>query len=146
MNDSFDDFIESLQEQVYDETREAYGEIAFQRWLKPLYAGGMDDADGHGRVTGSCGDTIELFLRFHDDRVKEASFLTDGCGSSMVCGSFAAELAFGKTPEELADITGYTILDILKTFPEEDLHCAHLAAESLQEALTDYMKKNRSSS
>jgi len=142
VTDPFDDFVNSLQEQVYDETRTAYGEVAFQRWQKPLYVGAMDLPDGYGRLTGSCGDTIEVFLRFDDQgRVKDASFLTDGCGSSMVCGSFAAELSLGKIPDELADITGDTILHILGTFPEEDHHCAHLAAASLQEALSDYMKK-----
>lgn len=139
MNDTLDDFVKNLQTQIYDETRASYGEVAFQRWLRPLYVGAMDAVDGYGRVTGSCGDTMEFFLKFEQDRVRDASFQTDGCGSSTVCGSFAAELALGKTPDELVEITGETILDVLGSFPEEDHHCAFLAAESLQEALNDYM-------
>ena len=57
----------------------------------------------------------------------------------MVCGSFAAELALGKTLDELVEITSETILKILGSFPEESRHCAFLAAETLQEALNDYM-------
>jgi nitrogen fixation NifU-like protein len=82
---------------------------------------------------------MEIFLRLEGDRVKEASFFTDGCGSSTVCGSFAAELALGRTPDELIDITGERILEILGGLPEEDRHCAFLAAEALQEALNAYM-------
>lgn len=139
MSDTLDDFVKDLQNQIYDETRESYGEVAFQRWLRPLYMGAMDPVDGYSRVTGSCGDTMEIFLKFEQDRVREASFRTDGCGSSAVCGSFAAELAHGKTPDELVEITGETILEVLGSFPEEDHHCAFLAAETLQEALNDYM-------
>ena len=142
MSDSLDDFVERLQNQIFEETREAYGELAFQRWRNPLYRGVMPDADGHGRVTGRCGDTIELFLKFENDRVTRASFITDGCGSSTVCGSLVAELALGKHPDELT-VTGERILEVLGRFPKEDEHCAFLAAESLQEALGDYMRKQR---
>jgi nitrogen fixation NifU-like protein len=73
--------------------------------------------------------------------VKEASFLTDGCGSSGVCGSFAAELALDKTPDEITNVTGEYILEVLGGLPEEDRRCAFLAAETLQSALEDYMKR-----
>ena len=82
-----------------------------------------------------------FFLKFEKSKVKEATFLTDGCGSSMVCGSFAAELALGETPDELVEVSGETILKILGCFPEENRHCAFLAADTLQAALHDYMIK-----
>jgi len=142
MSDPLDDFVVHLQDQIFEETREAYGELGFQRWRNPLYRGAMPDADGHGRVTGRCGDTIELFLKFEDDRVARATFITDGCGSSTVCGSLAAELALGKNPDELTVVTGEKILEVLGRFPKEDEHCAFLAAESLQSALDDHMRRH----
>jgi len=145
MSKDFDDFAEGLQDQIYEETRTAYGDIAFQRWLKPLYMGAMDKSDGYGRVTGSCGDTMEIFLKFENGRVQDASFQTDGCGSSTVCGSFATEMALGRSPDEIIHITGEAILEKVEKFPEEDQHCAFLSAEALQEALNNYMiKKQRS--
>ncbi len=143
MSSELDDFVQDLQNQIFDETREAYGDVAFERWQNPLYMGAMDIPDGHGRLTGSCGDTMQIFLRFKNGRVKEATFLTDGCGSSAVCGSFAAELALDKGPDELLEITGDAILKILGGLPKEDEHCAYLAGETLQEALNDYMIKQR---
>lgn len=139
MPDSLDAFVASLQEQIFEETREAYGEKGFNRWRNPRYRGPMDDPDSHARVTGKCGDTMEIFLKFENDRVCNAAYLTDGCGSSTVCGSFAAEMAIGKNPDELTEITGEAILEKLGRFPEEDRHCAFLAAETLQEALNRYM-------
>ncbi|MBW1909388.1 MAG: iron-sulfur cluster assembly scaffold protein [Deltaproteobacteria bacterium] len=144
MSQNFDDFVEGLQNQIYKETRAAYGDVAFQRWLKPLYMGAMDNPDGHGRITGSCGDTVQIFLKFENDKVKKASFETDGCMSSTVCGSFAAELSLGKSPDEILDITGEAVLKKVGGLPEEDKHCAFLSVEVLQEALNDYMIKQKS--
>ena len=139
MNDDLDIFANDLQKRIFEETKKAYGEIGFNRWLHPLHVGKMENPDGYGRVTGKCGDTIQIFLKFANEKVEAVTFLTDGCGASMICGSFAAELAIGKTPDELTEITGEKILQILKVFPKEDQHCAFLAAESLREALNDYM-------
>lgn len=143
MSKELDDFVQDLQNQIFEETREAYGDVAFERWQNPLYMGVMDIPDGYGRLTGSCGDTMQIFLRFENGRVKEATFLTDGCGASAVCGSFAAELALDKGPDELLEITGDAILKILGGLPKDDEHCAYLAGETLQEALNDYMIKQR---
>lgn len=96
MNDKLDVFLEQLQERIYEETKAAYGQKGFERWLNPLYRGVLENPDGYARITGSCGDTMEIFLRFENGRVKEATFQTDGCGSSTVCGSFAAETLAGK--------------------------------------------------
>jgi len=139
MADNFDAFVENLQQRIFDETREAFGEAGFQRWRNPLYRGPLCAPYSHAQVKGSCGDTMQIFLKFENDRVCDAAYLTDGCGSSTVCGSFAAEMAIGKTPDELITITGDAILEKLGKFPEEDRHCAFLAAETLQEALDHYM-------
>jgi nitrogen fixation protein NifU and related proteins len=139
MIDNFDAFVANLQERIFDETREAFGEAGFQRWRNPLYRGPLTAPDSHARVTGNCGDTMEIFLKFENDRVCAATYRSDGCGSSTVCGSFAAEMAHGKNPDELMEVTGDAILERIGRFPEEDRHCAFLAAEALQEALNRYM-------
>jgi len=141
MGDELDDFSRRLQQQIYDEIRSAYGEPAIQRWLTPRYVGTMQDPDGHACLHGKCGDTMEIFLKFNGDTVVEALYQTDGCGSSNVCGSFAAEMALGQTPDQLIDITGDAILQRLGGLPEDQQHCASLAAETLQTALNDYMVK-----
>ena len=141
MSEEGNHFASNLQQQIFDEAKEAYGEKAYLRSLDPLYMGKMKDPDGHARVTGGCGETIEFFLKFDDDRVTEASFQTDGCGSSKASGSFAAEMSLGKTPDELLEIKGEDILKRMGRIPDADQHCAFLAAASLYEALDDYMIK-----
>ncbi len=141
--DNFDDFVNNLQEQIFDEARDAYGEKGFERWHNPRFNGKMEFPDGHSRITGECGDTMEIFLKFENDHVKQASYFTDGCASSSICGSFAAELAIGKDPDELTDISGVTVLEKIGRLPASDRHCADLAAATLQEALSDYMTSRR---
>ena len=141
MGDTLDDFVHELKEQIYEETKEAYGEKAFQRWLNPLFKGSMNDPDGYARSVGVCGDTMEIFLKFEGDRVKQALFQADGCGSSSVCASFAVELSMGKAPDEILAISGEVIMKKLERLPREDEHLAFLAAETLQQALNDYLIK-----
>ncbi|MFW5836537.1 MAG: iron-sulfur cluster assembly scaffold protein [Desulfovibrionaceae bacterium] len=143
MTDTLDDIVAELQSKIDDDTRKRYGPVGYDRWKNMKFAGVMDAPDGRGDLRGSCGDTMHIFLRFEDGRVAEASYSTDGCGSSQICGSFAAELAHGKTPDELADFQAQSIIDLLGGLPEEDMHCAHLAAEALKEAVGDYLRSGQ---
>ena len=141
MTNNLDDFVEQLQKRIFEETREAYGDVAFERWLNLTYQGAMDSPDGYARITGRCGDTMEMYLKFEKGQIRAASFMTDGCGSSSVCGSYAAEMAHGRNPDQVLDVTGEAILEKLGGLPEEERHCAFLAAEALQEALNQFMLK-----
>ena len=141
MKNPVDDFVVKLQEKIFEETREIYGEEVLSRWQDPKFMGRMTDASSVGRITGTCGDTMEIYLQLEGDQIQKASFFTDGCGSSVACGSVAAELANGKEFDEAVLIGGDIILDILKGLPEEEHHCAYLAAEALQVAIHEWMLK-----
>ena len=141
MSNTLDDFLNELQNKINDDTIKDFGQKAFERWRNPSHMRPMERPDGYGRIAGTCGDTMEIFLRFKEGRVAEASFLTDGCGPSMICGSLAAELAHGKDPDELAEITEEAILEAIGGLPNDDRHCALLAANTLWEAIDYYMKR-----
>jgi len=137
----FENIVNQLQNQSFGEARTAFGQKGFERWRNPRFNGPLPEADGKGRLKGGCGDTMEIFLKFKENRVIEAAYVTDGCGSSALCGSFTAELAHGKTPEELLELEPEHILEAIGTFPEKDKHCAKLSILALQEALNNYMIK-----
>jgi nitrogen fixation NifU-like protein len=88
MSDKLDDFVDQLQEQIYDEAKTALGTKGFERWLNPRYRGIIKNPDGYASITGACGDTMQIFLKLENERVTDATYQTDGCGSSTVCGSF----------------------------------------------------------
>ncbi len=81
------------------------------------------------------------FILIENDQVIDASFCTDGCGSSRVCGSFAAELSLGKSIGEIFDLTGEDVLNMIGQFPEDEQQCAYLAIKTVQDAANDYMVK-----
>jgi len=140
MTNSLDDFADRLQDEINQEVAETYGKEVYERWRNPRFIGPMESPTGHGCITGSCGDTMQIFLCLEDGVVAGASYVTDGCGCSSVCASVACEVALKKKAEALSDVTGETILDVLGGLPEDNIHCAFLAAETLQAALVACMK------
>ena len=103
--------------------------------------GTMDEADVVAIAKGKCGDSMKISLKFKDDRVIDAKYWTDGCRSSNECGAAATRLALNKTPEEIVDIDYQAIHDEVGGLPEDDWHCATLAAGVLQESLRRYLTK-----
>jgi len=101
----------------------------------------LNEPDGKARITGKCGDTMEIYLKFHNGKVIDTSYWTDGCLYSYNSLCAAAELAKGKTPDEIAEIDAKMIKDYIGGLPSDHIHCAQLAEETLQAALNDYMIK-----
>ncbi len=105
--------------------------------------GTIDSPDASAYLTGTCGDSMKISLVFSGGRVADAKYWTDGCRMSSACGAAAAKLALNKSPEEIADIDHIAIERLVGGLPEEDLHCATLAAGTLQEALKNYLVGDR---
>ncbi len=140
---NLDAFIDKLQNEIFDDALQAFGKKGFHRWRNPKYNGKMNNPDGHAKITGECGDSMEIFLKFKKNRVLHASYLTNGCASSSISGSFAAELTIGKKPDEIIEITPDKVLTTIGKLPETDMHCASLASRTVQEALSDYMSSQQ---
>lgn len=120
---------------------EGFSETARDHALHPRNHGPLENCDGHARITGPCGDTMEFWLITQNGKVKGVSFITDGCGSSLVCGSMATCLAEGKAIENVLDLRQKDILDALGGFPPEFEHCALLSVNTLQAACENYLKQ-----
>ena len=119
-------------------TPQAVSPEALERFQRPRNYGPLDTWDGHARITGPCGDTMEFWLKIADRRIVQASFVTDGCGPSRAAGSMATELATGKLLKEALQIEQKDVLEALGGLPKESEHCALLAVDTLQAAIRDY--------
>jgi nitrogen fixation NifU-like protein len=100
----------------------------------------VESPDGKARITGSCGDTMEISLKFRNERVTEAAYWTNGCAYSLNCICAAADLAKGKTPDEILVIDPELIQQSVGGLPQDQMHCARLSVETLHTALEDYMQ------
>jgi len=143
-DEDLEKYAKELQEQIMEQIRKRYSETVIDHWQNPRNFQSMDNPDGHAQEKGSCGDTMEMFLKMRDDKIVQCTFQTDGCGSSIVCGSMATELAHNKSfTQALGAVSAGEILKQLGGLPEEDVHCAQLAAETLRRALADYLYRKR---
>jgi nitrogen fixation NifU-like protein len=143
MAEKFDDPFKGLEQSVIEDMKKVYSENTIDYFLNPRNLGEIPAPDGLGRIVGSCGDTMEIYLKVKDGRVMNASFWTDGCGPSIASGSMVTELAKGKSVSEAQKITQQDILDALGGLPEDSLHCALLAANTLKEAIKDYLASKK---
>ena len=73
------------------------GQPYLQNWLGPYNEGQLPEANGIGKITGPCGDTMMIYLRIGKEGIDEVRFQVDGCAFSRTCASIAASLAKGKS-------------------------------------------------
>ncbi len=145
MAQEFDDSFKELEQSIMEDMKGVYSEKTIDHFLSPRNLGEIPAPDGFGRITGPCGDAMEIYLKVRDGRVINASFRTDGCGTTIASGSMVTEMAKEKSVLEAQKITQQDILDALGGLPEDSLHCALLAANTLKEAIKDYLAfKNES--
>ena len=130
---------EEFEELIKAEMRKVYSETTIDHAMNPRNVGDMEDANGFAKVTGSCGDTMEMWLKIRNGTISDASFMTDGCGTTIASGSMVTELVKGKSITEAGKISQGDVLSALGGLPQESEHCALLAASTLKEAVKDYL-------
>ena len=60
---------------------------------KEQYFGRMNDPDCSAYTRGLCGDEMEFYLVIKDEKITDIKFYTEGCNSTIMCGTVAADLA-----------------------------------------------------
>jgi nitrogen fixation NifU-like protein len=144
-DENIEKFARKFQEQIMEQIRKRYSQIVIVHWQNPRNFRKIENPDGYAKVKGPCGDTMEMFIKIKEETISECAFQTDGCGTTIACGSVATELAEDKSfTQALASDSSGEILEKLGGLPEVDVHCAHLAAETLRRALADYLLHKRS--
>jgi nitrogen fixation NifU-like protein len=146
MSDDFEKMADELQESIMEDARKVYSEKVIKRWLNPRNLGKIRNPDGFAKIKGPCGDTMQISFKVKDGRLSKIKFMTDGCASSIAAGSMATELAQGKKIEEVVEISQQMILEALKGLPEESVHCALLASNTLKEAIKNCLDRKRNDS
>ena len=103
----------------------------------------LQNADGYGKASRECGDTMEIFLVIRNGRIQSAAFETDGCLYAVVCANAAVHLVEGKTLQEALALAPETVVDYLETLPPEETHCAEQAIHVLRLAIADARENER---
>ncbi len=118
-------------------TETIYTPVVLEHMCNPRNWGIMDRSDGYARITGPCGDTMEISMKVKGDTIMKCTFDTDGCAATVSCGSIVTEMVTGKKISYAKRIDQSSILAYCNGLPPANEHCAQLAAKTLQEALDD---------
>jgi len=129
---------DTLEKQGMEAMERIYNKIVVDHAMLPRNVGNISQADGFGRITGPCGDTMEIWLKVESDEVRKATFWTDGCGATIACGSMITEMVKNLSIVQALRIKQKEVLNSLGGLPEDNVHCALLAANTLREAIRDY--------
>lgn len=105
----------------------------------PRNIGVMEDADAEGSGGDPrCGDFLTIYIKVHENVIKDISFLVQGCIAAIATSSMTTELAKGKTLTEASKITAEDIAEALGGLPEAKMHCSVLGATALNNAIKKY--------
>ena len=140
--DKFPDF-EKWKEKSIEQLRSVYSDKTIDVFLTTKDNRTIDSPDGFARFTGSCGDTMEIFLRGKNGIIMDSSFQTDGCISAQAAGGMVIEMLKGKRIDEIKELTPQDVLDALGGLPKENEHCATLAIDTLKRALDDLITRKQ---
>jgi nitrogen fixation NifU-like protein len=133
----FDTIVAILQRALSEQIEAVYSGAVLEEARHPHNLGALLDPDGHAVVLGSCGDTMEMFLRINGSRIEVATFGTDGCGPTVACGSMLTRMVQGMTLDQAGAVDGADLILALDGLPAEHVHCATLAVEALREAIAN---------
>ncbi len=136
---------EKLKKIVKDQLRELYSDKTLDLMLMPVNNRRLDSPDAYAKYTGSCGDTMEFYLKINDGVIADSSFQTDGCGPTVASGGMVAEMINGMKIHKVKKIKPKNVLKELGGLPKENEHCAALALCTLNKALEDLEKRKKNS-
>jgi len=132
--------IEEIQYKIEYDEETVFSKKVIIEYRTPSNFGVMENPDAVGMIKGPCGDTMKIMLKIENGRVVDVRFLTDGCGTSIACGSMLTKIIHGKTFGEASAITSEDLNDALDGLPEDHVHCTVLAVNTLRKAIKNYHK------
>jgi nitrogen fixation NifU-like protein len=117
------------------------GEQFLRHARKPENLGRLDNSNATGSAVGQCGDAIDVSLRIDRGAIADIKVVPHGCVYTLVCASAMSELAKGRDLDQALELGPEEVVAALGGLPEDHMHCARLAVNTLGEAIADYYRK-----
>jgi nitrogen fixation NifU-like protein len=91
---------------------------------------------------------MQLYIKVNKNKkgeeiIEDIKFETFGCVAAIATSSIITDIAKGKTITEAIKLNKDNIVDTLEELPPVKIHCSVLAIDALQEAIYDYLSKNK---
>lgn len=90
---------------------------------------------------GSCGDKMRVDLLVENNTLVTVACKPDGCIFTMACASALSKLAQRCTIDEALQLQPEDVAEELEGLPEDHMHCARLAVNTLGDAVAEYYRR-----
>ena len=120
---------------------EVYQEMILEHYKSPVNAGAIVDADITTKdYNPSCGDVVEVQIKFSDGKINQIKFQGGGCAISQASVDILIDLVKGKNVENVKTLTTENFLKILGIeLSPLRLKCALLGLKTLKTAVYTYL-------
>jgi nitrogen fixation NifU-like protein len=119
-----------------------YSEKAVNYYLETPHLGIIEDADQVSEMTGTCGDTIKVYLKIENACIADVKYEIMGCPGSISAAMAAGDLVRGKTIDEALALNDGDVFQFLEEIPVKKHHCIQLAVKALLASIKGYRESN----
>ena len=142
--DDLDRWVEEIQKEIIEEEIKRYNKYIVKLFQNPKNWGKPpdDEISVWHAYEGSCGDTMQFFLKIKEGIIEKANFITDGCGATVAAGCQITMMVEGKHIEFAEELKPIDIDNALRGLPDDHKHCAELAVTTLRRAIEKYKIQN----
>jgi NifU-like protein involved in Fe-S cluster formation len=115
-----------------------FSEALMERFQAPSNRGAMKCPSlvGKGSLDGY-PPFVTIYLRIENGHIADATFLAEGCGVTIACGSMLTELVRGRDVAQCWRITVDELSEALDGVPTGKEYCAEVAIRALKDAVKE---------
>lgn len=118
-----------------------YSQRAIRYFIEKPHMGEIPDADQVSELTGTCGDTMRIWLKIEDGVIRDARYQVLGCPGAVASAMALVDLIRGKKIAEACKLNEGDVFRLLENLPDQKNHCIELAVKTFQKALNEYAQK-----
>ncbi len=120
-----------------------YSATAIRYFIDKPNIGSISNPDHVTEMTGTCGDTMRVCLKFENGSIRDIKYQVLGCPGAVAAAMAVADLVKGKTIEDARTLNDGHVFRLLEEIPATKHHCIQLAVKTFHKALTEYTQKSR---
>jgi len=118
-----------------------YSKTAIDYYIHKPHMGQIPDADIISEMTGTCGDTMGIYIKMDNGVVGDAKYQVMGCAGAVSAAMAVVDLIKGKDLDYARSIDDGTVYNVLQEIPVKKHHCIQLAVKTLHKALDAHRLK-----
>ena len=119
-----------------------YSKTAIDYYINKPHMGMIADADITSEMTGTCGDTMGIYIKTVNGVVHDAKYQVMGCAGAVSAAMAVVDLIRGKDLDYARSIDDGTVFKVLQEIPAKKHHCIQLAVKTLHKALDEHKAKH----